>query len=282
VDVLRRLGTNVGCASAALVALLLAAGCATAPPAPLATAAPPAPSATAITPAVYSTSRETPHLEWLPPAAELSSRGGARPELTATVGAKATTPLPQATTTTPATTTSLPPTATLVPPPPNSRPVPATATSLPPPPPSPSPVSSQGFSVVAEQAALALINQERQSRGLAPVAMSEALRQGARAHAEDMAKRNYFSHSTPEGLSPFDRMRRAGISFVTAGENMGFSAGIADPVQAVRAQHQGMMAEQPPNDGHLRAILNPAFGRVGIGVALTPDQRIYYVSDFTN
>ncbi|MCL5108730.1 MAG: CAP domain-containing protein [Chloroflexi bacterium] len=272
-----RLGKGRQRARLALALLFLAAGCSAVPPATGVAPAEPAISTPATAPIAGSPSFADPASEELQRAAELSSRGGARPENTATSAATATSePTP----------TSAPPTATAVPPPPpppTARPVYVPPMPVPqPPPPSPSPVTSQGFSVVAEQTALALVNQERQSRGLAPVAMSEALRQVARAHAADMAKRNYFAHNTPEDLSPFDRMRRAGIDFFTAGEIMGFSAGIADPVQAMRSQHQGMMAEQPPNDGHVRTILNPAFGHAGVGVAVTPDQRIYYVCDFTD
>ena len=46
------------------------------------------------------------------------------------------------------------------------------------------------------------------------------LRNLARAHSNDMFKRGYFSHYTPEGLSPFDRMEKAGINYQYAGENL--------------------------------------------------------------
>ncbi len=137
-----------------------------------------------------------------------------------------------------------------------------------------------GFDVAAEQAALDMVNQSRQQNGVPPVTMDEALRQVARAHARDMSVRNYFSHSSPEGMSPFDRMRAAGISFGAAAENMGYSVGHGSPTDAVRSDHNAMMAEAPPNDGHRKNILNGSLHRAGIGVYTGQDGKTYYVCDF--
>ena len=182
-----------------------------------------------------------------------------------------------------ATATPVPPTPTPVPVVPTAtRPPLPTATPVPPPPPpAPAPVAAN-FSVAAEETLLALINQDRQARGLPPVVMYEPLRQVARAHAQDMAARNYFAHNTPEGRTPFDRIRAAGIAYSNAAENLGYSQYIPNPVDSVRANHQAMMAETPPNDGHLRNILNGDLRRVGIGVVLGPDQKIYFACDFIN
>jgi uncharacterized protein YkwD len=43
-----------------------------------------------------------------------------------------------------------------------------------------------------------LINQQRQHRGLSPLLPDDRLHAAAKAHAQDMAERNYFSHVTPE------------------------------------------------------------------------------------
>ena len=227
------------------------------------------------------------------PTRELSNRGrqspSALPSETATTQATATQPAPLASP--PATPTRVPlgsalpttaprllPTAFRVP---TSAPrllatafqVPTTATTVPVP---------SNVSVAAEDTALVLVNEERQARGLPPVVMYEPLRRVARAHSLDMASRGYFAHNTPESLTPFDRIRAAGIAYSTAGENLGFSSLISDPVAAVLAQHQVMMAELPPDDGHVRTMLNPTFRRVGVGVVITPDLRIYYSCDFIN
>jgi uncharacterized protein YkwD len=102
---------------------------------------------------------------------------------------------------------------------------------------------------------LELVNQERAAAGLGPLAFDPELLPVARAHSVDMFARGYFSHHTPEGLSPFDRIRAAGVNFRTAGENLALAPTL--PIA-----HSGLMN----SPGHRANILRPEFGRVGIGV----------------
>jgi len=50
--------------------------------------------------------------------------------------------------------------------------------------------------------------------------MDDEIAKVARAHSEDMVLNNYFSHTNLQGESPFDRMKKAGISYSSAGENI--------------------------------------------------------------
>lgn len=116
-----------------------------------------------------------------------------------------------------------------------------------------------------------MVNYQREANGLPDLQADGALRDLARAHAQDMLSRGYFSHYTPEGLSPFDRMDRAGIQYQAAGENLAFSPNLALAMQ-------GLM--QSP--GHRANILSKDFHKVGIGVV---DAGIYgemFVQEFTN
>lgn len=97
-----------------------------------------------------------------------------------------------------------------------------------------------------------------------------------------MATRNYFSHTTPEGLNVWDRLDRAGIGWTYCAENLGMGSGYATPSDAIRAFHTMMMNEVAPNDGHRRNILSTRITKAGIGVAVTSGNKVYYVSDFTN
>ena len=106
-----------------------------------------------------------------------------------------------------------------------------------------------------EKQMLDLVNQERVAAGLNPLAADPELTEVARRHSADMFARGYFAHDTPEGLTPFDRMRDAGVRFLTAGENLALAPTI--PVA-----HTGLMN----SPGHRANILRPQFGRVGIGV----------------
>nr|MBI5455385.1 CvpA family protein [Candidatus Levybacteria bacterium] len=78
----------------------------------------------------------------------------------------------------------------------------------------------------AEQEMLVAVNKERIAVGLPQVVFSEDLAKVGRNHCEDMFKRGYFSHYTPEGFSPFDRMLRVSISFAYAGENLALAPNV--------------------------------------------------------
>lgn len=106
-----------------------------------------------------------------------------------------------------------------------------------------------------ERAMIALVNQERTSRGLKVLVFDEKLRGVARAHSEDMFKRGYFSHYSPEGETVADRASQAGIDFLVIGENLAFAPN-------VELAHKGLMA----SEGHRANILSEDFGKVGIGV----------------
>ncbi len=102
---------------------------------------------------------------------------------------------------------------------------------------------------------LTLVNIERMKHGLKPVQADNELRVVARAHSQDMFARGYFSHYTPEGRDPFDRMKSAGVKYLAAGENLALG-------QTLKICHEGLMN----SPGHRANILNPSYGRLGIGI----------------
>ena len=118
---------------------------------------------------------------------------------------------------------------------------------------------------------LVLINRERAERNLKPLKADLPLRDVARQHSIDMFRRGYFSHSTPEGNDPFDRIRKANISFMTAGENLALSPNL-------NTAHSGLM-ESP---GHKANILHRDFGRVGIGIIDGGSNGIMVTQNFRN
>lgn len=123
----------------------------------------------------------------------------------------------------------------------------------------------------AEQEMLLLVNRQRLSRGLKALVSSEELSIVGRAHCKDMFKRGYFSHYTPEGLSPFDRMLSVKLDFNYAGENLALAPN-------VNLAMSGLM-ESP---GHKANILSPDFKRLGVGVI---DGGVYgqmYCQEFTD
>lgn len=116
-----------------------------------------------------------------------------------------------------------------------------------------------------------MANMARAHHGLNPLDWDENARLAAKGHSEDMAKRNYYSHNSPDGITPWDRLRSYGISFRGAGENIYMS-----PRSAMDA-HQGWMN----SEGHRRNILG-AFERVGIGVATSSSGESYFTQKFFN
>ncbi len=106
----------------------------------------------------------------------------------------------------------------------------------------------------AEDEMLQIVNRERKAVGLAPVVMGAQLRKLARSHSLDMFQRGYFSHYTPEGLSPFDRMSAAHIEYEYGGENLALAP-------STDLAMQGLMN----SPGHRANILNPNFKKLGVG-----------------
>ena len=100
-----------------------------------------------------------------------------------------------------------------------------------------------------------MVNEERKKAGLPPVQPDPELTLVARAHSQDMFARGYFSHYTPEKKDPFDRMKSAKVRFLAAGENLALG-------QTLRICHEGLMN----SPGHRANILQPSFGRLGIGI----------------
>jgi uncharacterized protein YkwD len=112
-----------------------------------------------------------------------------------------------------------------------------------------------------EQAMVEAINTERQAYGLPPFAVNEQLTLLAWGQAQDMVKRGYFSHVTPEGLTLRDRFKDRGLASAWVGENIYLSVKPAS--QAVQAAIGWFMGDPP----HRRNILHAHFSRIGVGVA---------------
>ena len=123
----------------------------------------------------------------------------------------------------------------------------------------------------AENQMLQMVNRERTKRGFAPLVMDERLRTLARKYAADMFRRGYFSHYSPEGTSPFDRMEASNIDFITAGENLALAP-------STELAMDGLMN----SPGHKANILSPEFGRVGIGAMQGGIYGLMFAQEFTD
>ncbi|MEU1305118.1 CAP domain-containing protein [Streptomyces shenzhenensis] len=116
----------------------------------------------------------------------------------------------------------------------------------------PTTVSAQA---AAEAAVLRLVNEERAKEGCSALTANGALTRLAEAFSEDMAARDFFDHTDPDGASPWDRATEAGITGL-GGENI--ARGQADAA--------AVMAAWMDSPGHRANILNCDFKTLGVGV----------------
>jgi uncharacterized protein YkwD len=115
------------------------------------------------------------------------------------------------------------------------------------------------------RAMLCLINAERRAHGLRDLRLDPRLSKAAQDHSRDMVRRRYFSHTTPEGISPAGRVRGTGYLRASrawlVGENIAWgSHGRETAARVVRA-----WMHSPP---HREEILRPSFRDAGIGAVL--------------
>ncbi|MEU7278769.1 sigma-70 family RNA polymerase sigma factor [Streptomyces sp. NPDC045431] len=101
-----------------------------------------------------------------------------------------------------------------------------------------------------------LVNRERAKSGCAPVTMNDRLATAAQRHSEDMAARDYFDHTSPDGSGPGERVSAAGYAWSTYGENI--ARGQQSPASVVDSWMN--------SPGHRANILNCAFKEIGMGI----------------
>ena len=111
----------------------------------------------------------------------------------------------------------------------------------------------------------ALINKHRKSIGCGSLAWSATIARVAQAHSDDMVRRNYFTHNTPEGVTVAQRLRAAGIQWTREAENI--AAGQA----TAKAVFNAWMA----SPGHRENIENCKLHEHGIGLT-RGDSRVAF------
>lgn len=103
---------------------------------------------------------------------------------------------------------------------------------------------------------VALVNQHRQTIGCGPLALHAGTASVSQEHSEDMVTRNFFGHVNPDGESPFDRLREAGISYRMAGENL------ASGYPTAQAAFDGWLR----SSGHRANLENCSYTHQGLGL----------------
>jgi uncharacterized protein YkwD len=87
-----------------------------------------------------------------------------------------------------------------------------------------------------------------------PLQWNDALTSAATAHSTDMAMRDYFSHTSPEGGTMADRVNAAGYRWNLLAEN----------IAAGQRSIQGVIDGWIDSDGHCANVMNPSLREIGM------------------
>ncbi len=116
---------------------------------------------------------------------------------------------------------------------------------------------------------ITLVNAERKKVKCAPFRVSPALGRAARGHSADMARYSYFSHTSRNGRSPWQRMRAQGYNY-----------GSAENIAAGQTSAKAVVAAWMKSSGHRTNILKCSNKAIGVGVARGGRYGIYWTQDF--
>ena len=114
-----------------------------------------------------------------------------------------------------------------------------------------------------------LINSTRYKYNLQPLKYNENATKSANKHSKDMKENSYFDHKNLKNETPFDRMKKENIKYVTAGENI--AAGQTNAIFV----HNGFMNSY----GHRKNILGN-YKYIGVGVVFGGKYKTYYTENF--
>lgn len=144
--------------------------------------------------------------------------------------------------------------------PPRSRETPA------PPAPSDPPATPDKPEVNQVVQVVELANANRAEAGCDPLRIDARLTEAAQNHSNDMSARDYFDHTTPEGLTFAERIVTAG--YPTPG---------AENIARGQQNATQVMKSWMESDGHRANILNCQLSAIGVGL---DTDGMYWTQDF--
>ncbi len=109
-----------------------------------------------------------------------------------------------------------------------------------------------------------------------PLEFNGDLQKASQAHADDMRDRDYFSHSTPEGITFDQRIRATGLQPVQNQMAESIAAGYTEPAQILE---QLIRDDGDPNHGHrkqLLAITDEMKHQTHVGIGIAPGGKGKY------
>lgn len=133
-----------------------------------------------------------------------------------------------------------------------------------------------------ENEILVLVNQERSKVGAKPLAMNETLRSMARYKSNDMLQYDYFDHTSPSLGGPSSLAKKFSYSYTALGENIWMSKASSADYLRQNTTAEKIMNGWMNSSGHKANILNPAFGKIGVGVTFSTDGFSHATQEFSN
>ncbi|MER7072224.1 CAP domain-containing protein [Terrabacter sp. NPDC000476] len=130
--------------------------------------------------------------------------------------------------------------------------------------------SADAATVSVQNQVITLVNAQRAKAGCRALVLDARLSRAAQAHSIDMAKRRYFSHTTPDGRTFAQRIRAQGYTGSMIGENI--AAGQPTP--------RSVMDAWMKSPGHRANILDCRYRAIGVGAAVGGPYRYYWTQDF--
>ncbi len=106
-------------------------------------------------------------------------------------------------------------------------------------------------------------NDRRSSEKQQPLTLDPQLAAAAQAKAQDMVQKNYWSHNSPDGKTPWSFIAASGYQYQAAGENLAYGFGNASDTIT------GWMNSPE----HRANILNAGYQNVGFGAASSPNYQ---------
>ena len=119
-----------------------------------------------------------------------------------------------------------------------------------------------------------LLNEARTAKGLNPLAWNAELAKASTAHAEDMARRGYMDHDSPEGLDPRDRASKAG--YVVPPRSPWLVIETISARATPEAAMEWLLGHQP----HAGVLLRPTWREVGAGYVKGGPYGQFWVMNF--
>ncbi|KUL40474.1 CAP domain-containing protein [Actinoplanes awajinensis] len=130
---------------------------------------------------------------------------------------------------------------------------------------------------------LAHINAARVDEGLSELTLDTKLSKASAIHNQLMIDGCGLAHVCDGESDIGDRFSAQGVSWSSAGENIGYGSSgssAADMVKAANGLTDSMLAEVPPNDGHRKNLLSKSFKKIGLSVVRDDKGITWMTQDF--